>query len=175
MEVDLIAGSHRPDTHYEDYFSYHGSSAKEEVLDEAAAATLFGTSPSPSLSSVSSLSSGTTAASEARSTSEEGLVVLKQEIASTIRGASPVLVVEEDAAATTTITGSTMPYLNNKRPIVVIKTGLPDKETFRLNEHEVLRLKHLDSSADLEGQLWSDLRSPETVDIDELDAMFGEV
>lgn len=174
MEVDLIAGNHRPDTHYEDYFSYHGSSAKEEVLDEAAAATLFGTSPSPSLSSVSSLSSGTTAASDARSTSEEGLVVLKQEIASTIRGASPVLV-EEDAATTTTTTGSATPYLNNKRPIVVIKTGLPDKETFRLNEHEVLRLKHLDSSADLEGQLWSDLRSPETVDIDELDAMFGEV
>lgn len=173
MEVDSITETQAPEGQYEDYFSYHDSNVKEEVLDEAAAAALFGTSPSPSMSSVSSLSSGTTAASEAGSTSEDGLVVLKQEIAGTVRGASPASVVE-DAAATPTTIDTTTSY-SHKRTISMVETGFSTKESWRLNGDDICGLKHVDTATDLEMQLWSDLRSPETVDIDELDAMFGDI
>lgn len=155
---------------YGDYFSHGGSHDREQDLDEAAAAALFGTSPSPSLSSVSSsLSSGTSATSAAGSTAEgcdeatNGLHSLKQSIADSVRGATPASVVDDLPAAAAPVSAL-------KRTIDMVETGFSSKVDMPQKQ---LRATTFDF--DMIVDSWSDLRSPETVEVDELDEMFGDI
>jgi hypothetical protein len=165
MDEDPLSSTSENQQQYGDYFSQEGSRSQEQDLDEAAAVALFGTSPSPSLSSVSSsLSSGTRASSDAGSTTEgcddatNGLLSLKQSIAESVRGATPVSVVEDCA-----------PVSALKRTIDMAETGFSSKLD--------MEPKKLRAAFDFEMIIdsWSDLRSPETVEVDELDEMFGDI
>lgn len=162
MDEDPLSaiGEKMNEDRYGDYFSHHaGSGDRDQELDEAAAAALFGTSPSPSLASVSSsLSSGTTAPSDDGSPAD-GLLSLKQNIADSVRGATPVSVVDD---------ASTGAISTLKRSIDMVETGFSIK-----TEMESKQLRTFDFEMALDS--WSDLRSPETVEVDELDEMFGDI
>jgi hypothetical protein len=146
---------------YGDYFSNRDSRDEVQDLDEAAAVALFGTSPSPSLSSVSSsLSSGTMATSDADSPAD-GLLSLKQSIADSVRGATPVSVVEDTSAIAA-------PVSPRKWSVDMVETGFST-----ISEIEPKQLKTFDFEMVIDS--WSDMRSPETVEVDELDAMFGDI
>ncbi|OKL62900.1 hypothetical protein UA08_01586 [Talaromyces atroroseus] len=135
---------------YEDYFSHGSSRDQEQDIDDAAVAALFGTSPSPSLTSVaSSLSSGTTASSEAD-----------------ILGDSPSLHSVSGAVNTTTSEDGISSPL--KRPFDLVETGFP---TMSVMGTKLSRTFDFDMIIDS----WSDLRSPETVEVDELDEMFADI
>lgn len=154
MDEDLLTTSISEQSQYEDYFSHGGSRDQEQDPDDAAVATLFGTSPSPSLTSVaSSLSSGTTALSEAE------LADVPHALDS-VSGAYT----SDPARPLTTIT-TTEPSL--KRSFDVVETGFPTKSVTDLKLSQTFDFEMVIDS-------WADLRSPETVEVDELDAMFGD-
>lgn len=138
----------------DDYFS-NGASHDQGNEDETVAA-LFGTSPSPSLAS---MSSGTTVLSEAGSISD-GLQSLKQNIMDSPRGATPSSVVDGDAAVPSSL----------KRPFDLVETGFSVK-----SDMQPKQLRTFDFDFDMVMDSWSDLRSPETVEVDELDEMFGDI
>ncbi|KAJ5155437.1 hypothetical protein N7492_008240 [Penicillium capsulatum] len=150
---------------YSDYFSHMNHTQDARDLDEAAAATLFGTSPSPSLTSVaSSLSSGTSAATDAGLDAEEraGTLPTTPQIS---------LPADPDAAPVSTL----------KRSLDMLNSGLPDvdlKMSALTESHEKLTLDHrswtpLNAEPVLDS--WRELQNPETVEVDELDEMFGEI
>lgn len=150
---------------YSDYFSHMNHTDPVQDLDEAAAVTLFGTSPSPSLTSVaSSLSSGTSAVTDA------GLDV--EERAGTLPTTPQIsLPTDPDVAPVSTL----------KRSLDMLNSGLPDvdlKMCDLTESHEKLSLDARDMSPlDTEPVLdsWRELQNPETVEVDELDEMFGEI
>ncbi|KAL1998887.1 hypothetical protein VTN02DRAFT_5414 [Thermoascus thermophilus] len=173
-----------PDGQYGDYFARLGSRAQEQDLDEVAAAALFGTSPSPSLSSASSLSSGTSTTSDAGSEVEEctsgiettaGLLKLKQSMAASVRGATPI-----------SISGDSAAPVSLKRTVDMLETDLSEMDIkvsgVHLGAGRYDTKKPLGKSAmlgvtmdfDMIRDSWSDLRSPETVEVDELDEIFGD-
>ena len=145
---------------FSDYFSHMNSNVSMGVdFDEVAAAALFGTSPSPSLTSVaSSVSSGT--------------------------GADAALDDETNAppAAPQISLPEMAPVSTLKRSLDMLNSGLPDVDMkmFDLAEsHQKLSLgpRSLSgtSSSDSTFDSWRELQNPETVDFDELDEMFGEI
>lgn len=151
MDEDPLTTSISEKSQYEDYFSQGGSRDHEHDLDDAAVATLFGTSPSPSLTSVaSSLSSGTTAPSEA----ELADVSPSLDSTSTCEFARP--------NNTITITESSL-----KRSFDMVETGFPTKSAADFIHSPAFDFEMVIDS-------WADLRNPETVEVDELDAMFGD-
>ena len=160
-----LHNDHMSEEEYSDYFTRMNPADQAQDLDEAAAATLFGTSPSPSLTSVaSSLSSGTSAATDAGMESEEkaGTLPTTPQIS---------LPTDPDAAPVSTL----------KRSLDMLNSGLPEvdlKMSDLTESHEKLSLGPRDiSSADTEPVLdsWRELQNPETVEVDELDEMFGEI
>ena len=154
MDEDPLTTSISEKNQYEDYFSQGGSRDQEQDLDDAAVATLFGTSPSPSLTSVaSSLSSGTTAPSEAELADVPSTL-------DSVSGAST-----SDSARPNTIVTTTEPSL--KRSFDMVETGFPTKSVMDLKYSQTFDFEMVIDS-------WADLRSPETVEVDELDAMFGD-
>ena len=151
---------------YSDYFSHvNGESLSARDLDEAAAAALFGTSPSPSLTSIaSSLSSGTSAVTDAGVDGEEQ--------AENLPSAPQIsLPADPDAAPVSTL----------KRSLDMLNSGYPEvdlKMSDLAESHEKLSLAArpsmvLASESFLDS--WRELQSPETVEVDELDEMFGEI
>ncbi|RHZ74410.1 hypothetical protein CDV55_102392 [Aspergillus turcosus] len=163
-----------PDHEDNDYFSHGSYQAQQQLqqqleleqleIDDVAASALFGTSPSPSLASVaSSLSSGTSAASD------DGLDV---EDRANVLATAPQISLPEDPTVTSV---STL-----KRSIDVLNSELPDIEMkmSELAEQEdelVLSGKIQDMDMDMVFDSWRELRNPETVEVDELDEMFGEI
>lgn len=152
----------------EDYFSHDASSAARGAdSDEAAAAALFGTSPSPSLASVSSsLSSGTTASTGQSGSGDaaDGLLSLKQSIAESARGATPASV--DDASSASTLS-------SRKRSIDMVEgAGFPTKTKTPVFTR--IRTYDDDEYNDVM-ESWRDLRDPETVEVDELDEMFADI
>jgi hypothetical protein len=162
-----------PDHEDSDYFS-HGNHQVQQRLqqqleleqldtDDVAASALFGTSPSPSLASVaSSLSSGTSAASD------DGLEV---EDRATVLASAPQISLPEDPSVRSV---STL-----KRSIDMLNSELPDIEMkmSELAEQEdklVLPGRIQDMDMDMVFDTWRELQNPETVEVDELDEMFGE-
>lgn len=152
------ADDHMSEEEYSDYFAQLNPTDQSQDLDEAAAATLFGTSPSPSLTSVaSSISSGTSPDAE----SEERPVPAAQ----------ITLPADPDAAPVSTL----------KRSLDMLNSGYPDvdlKMSDLTHSHEKLSLgpralPAMDSEPVFES--WRDLQNPETVEVDELDEMFGEI
>jgi hypothetical protein len=138
---------------YEDYFSHDSSRDQEQDIDDAAVAALFGTSPSPSLTSVaSSLSSGTTVSSEAD--------ILGDSPPSLHSVSGAILT----AASATPVDGISSPL---KRPFDMVETGFPIMDA-KLQLHKTFDFDMVIDS-------WSDLRSPETVEVDELDEMFADI
>ena len=121
-----------------DYFAHLSSQDQPQDLDEATTATLFGTSPSPSLAS-----SGTSAPSEGAVDTEEST----QSVVSSHRISLP-----EDPS---------------RNPV---KQESPDVD---MAEEEELSLTT--KPLPLPFDAWRELQSPETVDVDELDEMFGEI
>lgn len=189
MDVDPLSSMSEEsiqDGQYGDYFSRLDSCAQEQDLDEAAAAALFGTSPSPSLSSASSLSSGTSATSDAGSDVEEcasgiettaGLLKLKQSMAANVRGATPVSISGDSTTApvstlkrTIDMLGTDLSEVDMKVSGVRLGAGGYDHKT-PLGKASVLGVT---MDFDMIRDSWSDLRSPETVEVDELDEMFGD-
>lgn len=155
---------------YSDYFT-HVDPADQiaQDLNDAAATTLFGTSPSPSLTSVaSSLSSGTSPDTDAIVTGSRDALPSTRELA----GAQQISLSEDpDAAPVSTV----------KRPLDVLNSGLPDvdlKMSDLAASHEKLSLQPRPvGTMDPEPLFdsWRELQNPETVEVDELDEMFGEI
>lgn len=147
---------------YSDYFSHMNPADQDsQDLDDAAAATLFGTSPSPSLTSVaSSVSSGTsiTDAGEERTTALPAAPQIS-------------LPTDPDAAPVSTL----------KRSLDMLNSGLPDvdlKMSDLTESHEKLTLGPRAFSAMSHEPIfdsWRELQNPESVEVDELDEMFGEI
>jgi hypothetical protein len=127
---------------YSDYFTH--MTDMSEHSDETAATTLFGTSPSPSLTSVaSSLSSGTTVTDAEK----------------------PVPQISLPEAPVSTLKRS-LDMLNSELSEVDLKMS-------DLTEsHEKLSLHPRTESV---FESWRELQNPESVEMDELDEMFGEI
>ncbi|KAJ5235639.1 uncharacterized protein N7469_004807 [Penicillium citrinum] len=148
---------------YSDYFSHMTAADQDsQDLDEAAAVALFGTSPSPSLTSVaSSVSSGTSALTDAADERTESLP------------AAPQISLPADPDA--------VPVSTLKRSLDMLNSGLPDvdlKMSDLTESHEKLSLgPRAMASMTPEPILdsWRELQNPETVEVDELDEMFGEI
>lgn len=163
-ESPVNGGSISPSIHgeeeFNDYFSHMNASDNgAHDLDEAAAATLFGTSPSPSLTSVaSSVSSGTS-------------VIDAEERAVALPAAPQIsLPTDPDAAPVSTL----------KRSLDMLNSGFPDvdlKMSDLTESHEKLSLGPRSFSMDTEPVFdsWGEMQNPETVEVDELDEMFGEI
>jgi hypothetical protein len=141
----------------DDYFSQGAAQNQDNDMEDETVAALFGTSPSPSLASMVSSSSGTTVSSEADSTAD-GLLSLKEKIMDSPRGATPSSVVDGDVTISSSL----------KRPFDMVETGFSVKPDMQPKQ---LRTFDFDMVIDS----WSDLRSPETVEVDELDEMFGDI
>ncbi|KAJ5104024.1 hypothetical protein N7532_004553 [Penicillium argentinense] len=170
-ESSVNGGSMSPSIHsgrmseeeYSDYFSHMDPSGQDsQDLDEAAAVALFGTSPSPSLTSVaSSVSSGTSAITDAAEERAESLPAPPQ----------ISLPTDPDTAAVSTL----------KRSLDMLNSGLPDvdlKMSDLTESHEKLSLgPRVMAAMTTEPILdsWRELQNPETVEVDELDEMFGEI
>lgn len=154
------AGDRMSEREYSEYFS-QTSADQSQDLDEAAAATLFGTSPSPSLTSVaSSVSSGTSADDGDR---EDQAFPAVPQIS---------LPADPEAAPVSTL----------KRSLDMLNSGLPDgdlKMSDLTESHEKLSLAPSGSLANMDPEpgfeSWRELQNPETVEVDELDEMFGEI
>lgn len=156
------AGDRMSEQEFSDYFS-HMSPADQigADLDEAAAAALFGTSPSPSLTSLaSSISSGTSV--DAGLDAEERAGILP---------AAPQISLPDVAPVSTL-----------KRSLDMLNSGLPDvdlKMSDLTESHEKLSLGPRSfTGMDVPEPIfdsWRELQNPETVEVDELDEMFGEI
>ncbi|KAJ5561534.1 hypothetical protein N7535_004004 [Penicillium sp. DV-2018c] len=157
-----IQGDGMSEEEYSDYFSHMPADQMAQDLDEAAASALFGTSPSPSLSSIaSSVSSGTSAMIDAG--------VDDNEHAGTLAAPQISLPEDPDAAPVSTL----------KRSLDMLNSGLPNvdlKMSDLTESHERLTLTPRPVSAKSEPffDSWRELQNPEMVEVDELDEMFGE-
>ncbi|CAG8031897.1 unnamed protein product [Penicillium olsonii] len=144
---------------YSDYFSHIPADHMAQD-DEAAASALFGTSPSPSLTSIaSSVSSGTS------------LIDAGMDLALAGKPAAPQIALPEDLAA---------PVSTLKRSLDMLNSGLPDvdlKMSDLTESHERLTLtpRPVSMSAEPVFDSWRELQNPEMVEVDELDEMFGEI
>ncbi|KAE8388750.1 hypothetical protein BDV23DRAFT_158356 [Aspergillus alliaceus] len=172
--LSSISGDRMSDSPDVDYFSHGGyleqSSLQEQLrqqqdLDEAAAVALFGTSPSPSLTSVaSSLSSGTSAASD------DGLDV---EVNADSVATAPQISLPEDPVIT--------PVSALKRSIDMLNSGVPDldmKMSDLVEQDSKMSLVPrpvADTDVEMVFDSWREMQNPETVDVHELDEMFGEI
>ncbi|KAL4969714.1 uncharacterized protein BDV14DRAFT_165109 [Aspergillus stella-maris] len=155
-----------------DYFSvesHQGQSPLQEQLqqqslDESAVSALFGTSPSPSLTSVAlSVSSGTSAASD------DGLDL---ESSPGSLGSAPRIALPEDPSL------ARMSTL--KRSIDMLDDEIPDLDmrmsdlTDGEDKVAVNATMPLKLSSEMPLDSWRELQSPESVDVDELDEMFDD-
>lgn len=150
--ISSVSGDRMSDGQYDDYFSHMGSRDQEQDLDEAAAVALFGTSPSPSLTSTAS---------------------------SVSSGSSPATDADEDAADTATdVMTMNRPYLNGV-PVSTIKRpiSVPDVDMKMSDLAEWTGKTSAVANVDIDmiTDSWIELQSPETVEVDELDEMFGEI
>ncbi|KAL2868321.1 uncharacterized protein BJX67DRAFT_350444 [Aspergillus lucknowensis] len=141
------------------------SPLQEPTLDEATVAALFGTSPSPSLTSVaSSVSSGTSPASD------DGLDAESRpgSLGTALRVALP-----EDPSL---VRMSTL-----KRSIDMLDDEIPDLDMKMSDlgdgDHKISVKAMIESNRSSEMALdsWRELQSPESVDVDELDEMFDAI
>lgn len=154
-------GNGMSEEEYSDYFSHMPVDHMAHDLDEAAATTLFGTSPSPSLTSIaSSVSSGTSAMIDG---------VDGEELAGTLAAPQISLPEDPDAAPVSTL----------KRSLDMLNSGLPDvdlKMSDLTESHERLTLtpRALSLKPEPVFDSWRELQNPEMVEVDELDEMFGE-
>ncbi|OJD18104.1 hypothetical protein AJ78_01877 [Emergomyces pasteurianus Ep9510] len=233
MEESTISHdqSNNQESDYVDYFASHilqnpdQDQDQDQHLDDAAATTLFGASPSPSVSSeLSSLSSATSATSNGDAegdlltmdagvvaTTEDisvGLLKGENDVTATIgRGISAttsgfaaglkkrsiaILEADEMNSALEAEVGGMEGY-NNITPSfdmvggAVATAEIPDKSGLALDTVLGLVKPVVDLDTDMEMGMgiemglgmglesWTDLRSPETVDVNELDAIFANV
>ncbi|KAK1143022.1 hypothetical protein N8T08_007086 [Aspergillus melleus] len=172
--LSSISGDRMSDSPDADYFSHGGiqeqHSLREQLQqqdsDEAAVVALFGTSPSPSLTSVaSSISSGTSVVSD------DGL---DSEVRAGGVGNAPQISLPEDL--------DVAPVSTLKRSIDMLNSELPDldmKMSDLAEQDSKVSLGARDMmKADIEmtfDDSWKELQSPETVGVHELDEMFGEI
>jgi hypothetical protein len=137
---------------------------QQQALDEATVAALFGTSPSPSLTSLaSSISSGTSAASDDGSDTGGRAGSL---------GSAPRIALPEDPSL------ARMSTL--KRSIDMLDDELPDLD-MKMSDpgdgEDKIALNALDlsnPSSEMALDSWRELQSPESVDVNELDEMFDD-
>ncbi|KAE8150541.1 hypothetical protein BDV25DRAFT_154143 [Aspergillus avenaceus] len=172
--LSSISGDRMSASPDEDYFSHGGYSEQSSLqlqlqqqqdLDEAAAVALFGTSPSPSLTSVaSSLSSGTSAASD------DGLDV---ETSTDPVASAPQISLPEDPIVA--------PVSALKRSIDMLNSDVPDLD-MRMSDlvdqdSKMSFAPRAIDSPDVEMvyDSWKEMQNPESVDVHELDEMFGEI
>ncbi|KKK12118.1 hypothetical protein P175DRAFT_0477029 [Aspergillus ochraceoroseus IBT 24754] len=155
-----------------DYFSMGGrqeqsplqEQLQQQALNDATVATLFGTSPSPSLTSVaSSVSSGMSAASDDDLDAEPRPDSLS----------APHITLPE--------VPTFAPVSTLKRSLDMLNSELPDLDLkmsdLTETEEQVSLGTRLVSTplVDMTLDSWRELQSPESVDVDELDEMFGEI
>lgn len=136
--------------------------SQDQDVDESTATAFFGTSPSPSLTSVAlSVSSGTSAPSDDGLDSESGPALEK----------APRIALPEDPSL------SRMSAL--KRSIDMVEEELSDLDMKMSDSVDdkvtVNALMPLTVSSGTTLDSWSELESPESVHVDELDEMFGEI
>ncbi|OJJ51464.1 hypothetical protein ASPZODRAFT_12288 [Penicilliopsis zonata CBS 506.65] len=177
-------GERMSDEQYSDYFSHISARQQEHDLDEAAAAALFGTSPSPSLVSVaSSISSGTSIDSDGDLDTEEDGTATATAAATTaddIPNAGLLgLRHHHHAAAVVSKERAAGPASTLKRSIDMLNSGLPgvDMKMSDVADWDDFSLGRglMGMDVDVVSDSWIELQSPETVEVDELDKMFGEI
>jgi hypothetical protein len=163
-----------PDHEDSDYFSHGNYQAQQRLqqqleleqvdTDSVAASALFGTSPSPSLASVaSSLSSGTSAASD------DGLEV--EDRATVLASALQISLPEDPSARSVSTLKRSIDMLNSELPDIEMKMS----ELAEQEDKLVLSGRIQDMDMDMVFDSWRELQNPETVEVDELDEMFGEI
>ncbi|PGH32597.1 hypothetical protein GX50_04633 [[Emmonsia] crescens] len=210
--------SNNQESDYVDYFASHilhnPDQDQDQHLDDAAATTLFGASPSPSVSSeLSTLSSVTSATSNAEAeadlTMDAKLVATEDISVGLLKGENDVTATIGRGISATRIAGTAAGFVAGfKRSITIVEadevnsaleadgSGMDGDikpsfdmvdDTATVAEHSGLTLDDaldlIQPVMDLDTQLgmgmglesWTDLRSPETVDVDELDAIFANV
>lgn len=156
------SGDQMPDGQNGDYFSHLDSQDKPQ---EDAATALFGTSPSPSLTSVaSSLSSGTSAALDAGLRTEEST--------DAIAGAPQISLPEDPETSCVSTLKRSIDMLNSELPEVDMKMSDLAESDAPLS---LAAKPVLDTEPETAFDAWKELQSPETVEVDELDEMFGEI
>ncbi|KLJ11616.1 hypothetical protein EMPG_13204 [Blastomyces silverae] len=209
--------SNNQESDYVDYFTSHilQNPDQDQHLDEAAATTLFGASPSPSASSeLSILSSATSATSHADAGADVAMdteVVATENISVTpLKGENDVTATIGRGISSTRISGAATEFIKGlKRSIAIVEgedansaleadgSGM-DGDTIDMVDNTVAATV-LDKSASafddtlelikpamcldtemglgmgMELESWTDLPSPETVEVDELDAIFANV
>ncbi|KAL4915296.1 hypothetical protein BDW62DRAFT_125620 [Aspergillus aurantiobrunneus] len=168
----LSMGDDQMSQSQDDYFSPESEEQsplqeqlQQQDLDETTAVALFGTSPSPSLTSVAlSVSSGTSAPSDDGSDIESGPGTL---------GSAPRIALPEDPSlARMSTLKRSIDMLDDEIPDLDMKmSDLPDRE----DKVTVNALMPLNLSSEMVFDSWRELQSPESVDVDELDEMFGEI
>jgi hypothetical protein len=155
-----------------DYFSREGhqeqsplqEQLQQQALDEATVSALFGTSPSPSLTSIaSSVSSGTSAASDDGLDFETGPGSL---------GTAPRIALPEDPSlARMSTLKRSIDMLDEEFPDLDMKmSDLSDGE----DKVAVKAMTFPNVSSEMALDSWRELQSPESVDVDELDEMFDD-
>lgn len=155
MDAEPLTAPLNQNTQYDRYLSEGSLRDQDQDLDNAAVATLFGTSPSPSLTSVAtSLSSGTTTPPEAELNEVSTALSYHGHL---LPPSTSALVIDDKTTASHSL----------KRSFDLVETGFPTKS---------MTDSRLSYAFDFEMVVdsWADLRSPETVEVDELDEIFGD-
>ncbi|KAL5338674.1 hypothetical protein BJX70DRAFT_365893 [Aspergillus crustosus] len=137
---------------------------QQQALDEATVSALFGTSPSPSLTSVaSSVSSGTSAASDDGLDFETGPGSL---------GTAPRIALPEDPslARMSTLKRSIDMLDDDLFDLDLKMSDLSDGE----DKVAVKAMAFPTVSSEMALDSWRELQSPESVEVDELDEMFDD-
>lgn len=165
VDGDLMSpslhGNGMSEEDYSDYFSHMPADNMAQDVDEAAATALFGTSPSPSLTSVASSISSGTSMNDAD---------VDRELAG--KPATPQITLPGDP--------NVAPVSTLKRSLDMLNSGLPDvdlKMSDLTESHERLTLtpRPVSWSSESVFDSWRELQNPEMVEVDELDEMFGEI
>lgn len=145
--LSSASGDRIVDGQYGDYFAHMDSRGEDQDLDEAAAVALFGTSPSPSLSSTASSASS-----------------------------SPSMAPDAEDIATPVENGPSKGVSTVARPIAVPGMDVDMKMSHpKWGGKLSFASRDMDLDLDMMTESWIELQSPETVEVDELDAMFGEI
>jgi hypothetical protein len=155
---------------HDDYLSPEGphgqtflDQPQQHALDEATVAALFGTSPSPSLTSVaSSVSSGTSAASDDS---------LDMENEPGSLGNAPRIALPEDPS---------LARISTLKRSIDMLNDAPDLDMHMsdIDEDDKVAVKTMiipNYSSGIALDSWRELQSPESVDVDELDEMFDAI
>lgn len=159
-----LSGDRASDDEYSDYYSHPGAPDQQQAQHQdqpqpqmngdTTACALFGTSPSPSLTSVAS-SISSSPLSDSGLDSED----------------HPQISLPEDPVARVSPVKRSMDMLNSGLDVDIKMFDLTDQE----DKVAIKPQPTANTDVEMAYESWRELQSPETVEVDELDEMFGEI